>query len=100
MQKECEKNMKEAKEYFRKLQVISVNKTDKEETPEEPENHIEKYKSNQKLGLCEALLLIGDWENAKILINHLPEHYAVGFEPIALALCNLLHYMIEPVYRE
>ncbi|XP_044748967.1 THO complex subunit 2 isoform X1 [Coccinella septempunctata] len=100
MQKECEKNMKEAKEYFRKLQVISVNKTDKEETPEEPENPIEKYKWNQKLGLCEALLLIGDWENAKILINHLPEHYAVGFEPIALALCNLLHYVIEPVYRE
>ncbi|KAK9870147.1 hypothetical protein WA026_006238 [Henosepilachna vigintioctopunctata] len=100
MQKECEKNMKEAKEYFRKLQVISVNKTEKEETPEEPDNPIEKYRSNQKLGLCEALLLVGDWDNAKVLINHLPEHYAVGFEPIALALCNLLHYIIEPVYRE
>ncbi|KAL3266220.1 hypothetical protein HHI36_010402 [Cryptolaemus montrouzieri] len=99
MHKECEKNMKDAKEYFRKLQVISVNKTEKEDTPEDPENPTEKYKSNQKLGLCEALLLVGDWNNAKILINHLPEFYAVGFESIALALCNLLHCIIEPVYR-
>ncbi|KAL3266225.1 hypothetical protein HHI36_010407, partial [Cryptolaemus montrouzieri] len=86
MHKECEKNMKDAKEYFRKLQVISVNKTEKEDTPEDPENPTEKYKSNQKLGLCEALLLVGDWNNAKILMNHLPEFYAVGFESIALAL--------------
>ncbi|KAJ3658904.1 hypothetical protein Zmor_010618 [Zophobas morio] len=100
MYKECEKAMKDAKEYVRKLQIISINNKEKEETPEEPENVLEKYNSNQKLGLCEALLLVGDWENAKNLINRLPDHYALSFQPIALALCKLLHYIIEPVYRE
>ncbi|XP_063912789.1 THO complex subunit 2 isoform X2 [Zophobas morio] len=100
MYKECEKAMKDAKEYVRKLQIISINNKEKEETPEEPENVLEKYNSNQKLGLCEALLLVGDWENAKNLINRLPDHYALSFQPIALALCKLLHYIIEPVYRD
>lgn len=47
MQIECDTNMAEAKEYLRKLQVISINSKDKEEPPEEPENPIEKYKVNQ-----------------------------------------------------
>ncbi|XP_008192636.2 THO complex subunit 2 isoform X2 [Tribolium castaneum] len=100
MFKECDKAMKDAKEYVRKLQVISINNKEKEETPEEPENLMEKFNANQKLGLCEALLSVGDWNNAKNLINRLPDHYALSFQPIALALCKLLHYIVEPVYRE
>lgn len=100
MFKECDKSMKDAKEYVRKLQVIYTSNKDKEETPEEPENLMEKFNTNQKLGLCEALLSVGDWNNAKKLINRLPDYYAMTFQPIALALCNLLHYIIEPVYRE
>lgn len=100
MQKECEKNMKDAKEYVRKLQIISINNKDKEDSPaEEVENVREKYVFNQKLGLCEALLTVGDWENTLVLMRRLPENYAVEQQPIALELCKLLHCVVEPVYR-
>lgn len=100
MQKECDKNMRDAKEYVRKLQIISINNKDKEDSQEEVEHSTEKYSSNQKLGLCEALLDIGDWNNAQLLMKQLPEHYAVEYQPIAVALCKLLHSVVEPVYRE
>nr|XP_023020410.1 THO complex subunit 2 [Leptinotarsa decemlineata] len=98
--KECEKDMKVAREYVRKLQVISLNNKEKEGSPEEPDTDNDKYVGNQKLGLCEALLMVGDWESAKILIKSLPDRYAVGYEPIAISLCGLIHHIIEPVYRE
>ncbi|KAJ8978313.1 hypothetical protein NQ317_008185 [Molorchus minor] len=100
MQKEYDKSLKDAKEYVRKLQIISISNKDKEDTPEEPDIFLDKYLYNQKLGLCEALLLVGDWETAHILIQRLPEHYALGYEPVALALSGLLHHIIEPVYKE
>lgn len=90
--------MKDAKEYVRKLQIISINNKEKEDVPDESDVESVEYEGNQKLGLCEALLLIGDMENAQILIKRLPERYAVGYEPIANALCRLLHYIIEPLY--
>lgn len=91
--------MKDAREYVRKLQIISINNKEKEETNDESENFYEKYLGNQKLGLCEALLSVGDWENARVLIKRMPKQYAVSYEPIAIAICTLLHHIIEPVYR-
>ncbi|CAH1184109.1 unnamed protein product [Phyllotreta striolata] len=98
--KEVDKHMKDAREYVRKLQIISINNKEKEDIPDESDVESETYEGNQKLGLCEALLMIGDWENAKILIKRLPERYAVSYEPIANALCSLLHHIIEPVYSK
>ncbi|XP_049826219.1 THO complex subunit 2 isoform X2 [Aethina tumida] len=100
MQKEHEKNLKDAKEYVRKLQIISINQKEKEESPEEVENVQEKYSANQKLGLIEACLIVGDWENAHVLMKRLPEYYAVGFQPIAVAICELLGHVVEKLYRE
>lgn len=100
MVKEAEKEMKDAKEYVRKLQIISIKEKDKEEVPEEKENVQEKYSANQKFGLCEALLDVADWDNAYLIIRNLPEYVAVDQYPIALALCKLLHAIIEPVYRK
>ncbi|XP_057661904.1 THO complex subunit 2 isoform X1 [Diorhabda carinulata] len=97
---DSEKSLKDAKEYVRKLQIISLNNKEKEDAPEENDNDSDSYEGNQKLGLCEALLLIGDWENAQTLIKRLPERYSVNYEPIASALCGLLHYIIEPLYSE
>ncbi|XP_072398608.1 THO complex subunit 2 [Diabrotica undecimpunctata] len=97
---EAEKNLREAKEYVKKLQIISLNNKDKEDTPEEPDTESDSFENNQKLGLCEALLLIGDWETAQILIKRLPDRYAVNYEPIATALCGLVHYIIEPLYSK
>lgn len=98
--KECEKELKDAKEYVRKLQVVSINNKEKEDGPEEMDTSINLYEGNQKLRLCEALLLVGDWNTAQVLIKRLPDKFAVNYEPIANALCSLLHTIIEPVYKE
>lgn len=97
---EWESEITEAKEYVRKLNIISTNK-DKQEEEKEPDQHLlnEKYTINQKFGLCEALLKVGDWENAQKLMNKLPEKCATSQEPIARALCDLIHITIEPIYR-
>lgn len=100
MQKDAEKEMKDAKEFVRKLQIISIKDKEKDEVPEERENVQEKYTANQKFGLCEALLDVADWENAHLVIKKLPEHVTVDQQPIALALCKLLHSIVEPVYRK
>ncbi|KAF7282444.1 hypothetical protein GWI33_002672 [Rhynchophorus ferrugineus] len=100
IQKDYDKALKDAKEYVRKLQIISISNKEKEDEKDEPEIIEDNYEGNQKLGLCEALLLVGDWETASVLIKRLPQHYAIGFEPIALALCKLLHNMIEPLYNK
>jgi THO complex subunit 2 len=90
----------DAKEYVRKLKVILTNKDKQEEEKEqEPDSKEDKYEVNQKFGLCEALLSIGDWSDANKLISKLPEKCATSYEPLARALCDLLHTVIEPIYR-
>ena len=54
--------------------------------------------NNQKFGLCEALLRIGSWELAKNIMSALPPFSVVSQKPIAQCLCNLIHYVIEPLY--
>lgn len=56
--------------------------------------------NNQKLGLLEALLNIGDWPHARQLLNNLPPFYATSQEPIAQAMCNLIAYLLDPVYTK
>ncbi|XP_050076500.1 THO complex subunit 2 [Anopheles maculipalpis] len=94
-----EAEMTQAKEYVRKLNVILTNKDKEPEQEPEFETAPEKYALNQKWGLCEALLTIGDWSTAQQLIRKLPDQSVMVHEPIALALCRLLHMIIEPVYR-
>ncbi|XP_053672541.1 THO complex subunit 2 [Anopheles nili] len=91
--------MAQAKEYVRKLNIIVTNKDKEPEQEPEFETAPEKYALNQKWGLCEALLMIGDWTTAQQLIRKLPEQSVMVHEPIARALCRLLHMIIEPVYR-
>uniref|UniRef100_A0A182M4N4 THO complex subunit 2 n=1 Tax=Anopheles culicifacies TaxID=139723 RepID=A0A182M4N4_9DIPT len=94
-----EAEMAQAKEYVRKLNVILTNKDKEPEQEPEFETAPEKYALNQKWGLCEAMLMIGDWNTAQQLIRKLPEQSVMVHEPIAQALCRLLHMIIEPVYR-
>ncbi len=54
---------------------------------------------NQKLGLLEALLRIGDWQHAQSIMDQMPAFYATSHKAIAIALCQLLHLIVEPVYR-
>ncbi|KAM7353453.1 THO complex subunit 2-like protein isoform 3-T3 [Cochliomyia hominivorax] len=99
--KEWEQDLSDAKEFVRKLNIIVTNK-DKEPTEPEPEKEysLEKYFANQKFGLCEGLLKVGDWENALKIIKKLPEQSVVVHEPIARALAELIHIGIDHVYRK
>lgn len=85
---------------MRKLNIISTNK-DKEQDDKEVEVEYspEKYSSNQKFGLCESLIKIGDWGTAQKLMRKLPDHCVMVNEPMSKALCSLIHSVIEPVYR-
>ncbi|XP_055386448.1 THO complex subunit 2 [Condylostylus longicornis] len=96
-----EKEMLEAKEYVRKLNIISTNK-DKEpvEIEPEPTDKEDKYIKNQKFGLFESLLKVGNWKDAEKLINKLPEQCVVVHEPIAKALCELIHRSINSIYSK
>uniref|UniRef100_S4RS23 THO complex subunit 2 n=1 Tax=Petromyzon marinus TaxID=7757 RepID=S4RS23_PETMA len=54
---------------------------------------------NQKLGLLEALLRVGDWQHSQCIMDRLPPFYTSSQKPIAAALCLLIHSTIEPLYR-
>lgn len=60
----------------------------------------DKYASNQKFGLCEALLEIGAWEVAQNLFSRLPDYCLTDQRPIALALCKMIQSLIEPAYKK
>ncbi|XP_055591572.1 THO complex subunit 2 isoform X2 [Uranotaenia lowii] len=96
---EWESEVSDAKEFVRKLNVVSTNKDKEQEPEQEKEMTPERYASNQKWGLCEALLAVGDWNTAQQLLKKLPEQSIMVHQPIAKALSKLLHMIIEPVYR-
>ncbi|XP_051169390.1 THO complex subunit 2 isoform X1 [Leptopilina boulardi] len=96
--RDCEISMKQAKEYVRKMSIISTK--DKEDVPEEKDNSQDKYSNNQKFGLCEALLDIGAWDVAQSLFNRLPDYCFTDQKPIALAFCKIIQSLIEPIYRK
>ncbi|XP_051824577.1 THO complex subunit 2 isoform X3 [Antechinus flavipes] len=54
---------------------------------------------NQKLGLLEALLKISDWQHAQNIMDQMPPFYASSHRPIAIALCQLIHVTVDPLYR-
>ena len=58
------------------------------------------FNNNQKFGLCHNLLLVGAWSEAKGAMNKMPKFVAVGEQPVAEALCKLIHVLIEPIYRK
>ena len=55
--------------------------------------------ANQKLGLCHALLELGDWAGAHDLIKLLPPFLPIWCPDIVKTLCELVNTSIEPLYR-
>ncbi|KAF4789025.1 THO complex subunit 2 isoform X1 [Turdus rufiventris] len=99
---EHKREIVEAKQIVRKLTmvVLSSEKTEeKEKEKEKEEEKTEKPPDNQKLGLLEALLKIGDWHHAQSIMDQMPPFYSTSHKPIAIALCQLVHVTIEPLYR-
>ncbi|XP_067949225.1 THO complex subunit 2-like isoform X2 [Watersipora subatra] len=54
---------------------------------------------NGKLQLTEALLKQGAWKQAKEVMDRLPQYHATSYEPIAKTMCQLIHYVIDPMYQ-
>uniref|UniRef100_A0A671QYU6 THO complex subunit 2 n=1 Tax=Sinocyclocheilus anshuiensis TaxID=1608454 RepID=A0A671QYU6_9TELE len=79
--------------------VVLSSDLDKEKEKEKEEEKNEKPPDNQKLGLLEALLRIGDWQHAQSIMDQMPAFYATSHKAIAIALCQLLHLIVEPLYR-
>ncbi|XP_063793311.1 THO complex subunit 2 isoform X1 [Pseudophryne corroboree] len=99
---EHKKELVEAKLIVRKLTMVvlsSEKPEEKDKEKEKDEEKNEKAPDNQKLGLLEALLKIGDWQHAQNIMDQMPPFYATSHKPIALALCHLIHVTIEPLYR-
>uniref|UniRef100_A0ABD2WT94 THO complex subunit 2 n=1 Tax=Trichogramma kaykai TaxID=54128 RepID=A0ABD2WT94_9HYME len=96
--RDYENEIKLAREYVRKMSVISTK--EKEEEKEDRDAIVDKYSANQKFGLCEALLEVGAWDVAQNLFDRLPDFCFTDNKPIAKALCSMIHALIEPVYRK
>ncbi|XP_040063218.1 THO complex subunit 2 isoform X5 [Ixodes scapularis] len=100
LSRQHKKEVAAAKTYARRATVVVVSSDKKdEEKKEEDKDDDLTLEENQKLGLCEALLEVGDWPNAQKLMARLPEHYAVSQPHIARRLCLLVHTLVEPLYR-
>jgi len=99
IQKMSDKELKEAREFVRKLNVVSTNKGNDKEG-EEKEDTVDTHTNNQKFGLLEALLKVGCWSHAERLMCQLPAYYCVAQPHISLQLCNLIHATMDPVYQQ
>uniref|UniRef100_A0A3Q3X0R8 THO complex subunit 2 n=1 Tax=Mola mola TaxID=94237 RepID=A0A3Q3X0R8_MOLML len=99
---EHKRDITEAKQIARKLVMVvlpSEKNEDKDKDKEKEEEKNDKPPDNQKLGLLEALLRIGDWHHAQSIMDQMPSFYATSHKAIALALCQLVHLTVEPLYR-
>ncbi|XP_023240827.1 THO complex subunit 2-like [Centruroides sculpturatus] len=93
--------LQNARTYARRASALIVSSEKANENQEDSKDEDNQWQEdNQKLGLCEALLEVGDWEHAHQLISCLPEFYAVSHAEIAKSLCSLIHVIIEPLYRK
>ena len=98
----AEKEAAEAKEFVRKMNVVSTNQdaNKKEEEVVDLTGNDSLVSFNQKFGLLKALLDVGAWTQAELMINRLPPYSAVAQPQIARSLANLLHVTMAPVHEK
>ncbi|VDP72176.1 unnamed protein product [Echinostoma caproni] len=58
------------------------------------------YENNQKLELVAALIRHRDWTNAQAILDRFTGYWATAYRPLNHAICELLHYLIEPLYAK
>lgn len=96
IEESASKELADAKEYARRLNIVSTVQREEERTEDVVED---RYIYNQKFCLCEALLSVGAWEQASVLFKRHTEFYHTSQRPISLAVCRLIDYVLDPVYR-
>ncbi|VVC89139.1 unnamed protein product [Leptidea sinapis] len=99
MAKETDREIKLIQDFIRKLNIVSTKgpqaNCPTEFVEEKPDP--QEYWANQKLVLGEALLRVRAWREFSSLYNRLPIT-AMPQRP-ATALCDMLHALVEPLYR-
>ncbi|XP_045492361.1 THO complex subunit 2 [Colias croceus] len=99
MAKEADKELKLVQEYIRKLNIVSTKgppangANDFIEDKADPQE----YWANQKLVLSEALIRVCAWREFSALFSRL--HVSAMPARPAKALCEMLHAVVEPLYR-
>ena len=68
-------------------------------SPQEYRQKLLNLDCNQKLGLLRAAIQLGDWPTASSLLPMLPPLLPAWCPGISQALCQYLHYVLEPLYR-
>ncbi|XP_053599966.1 THO complex subunit 2 [Plodia interpunctella] len=99
MAKEADKEFKAVQDYIKKLNIVSTKGPQANGPTEliEEKTDPQEYWSNQKLVLGEALLKVTAWKEFAALAARLP--ITTMFARPAIALCNMLHALVEPLYR-
>ncbi|XP_026748281.2 THO complex subunit 2 isoform X1 [Galleria mellonella] len=99
MAKEADKELKSVQDYIRKLSIVSTKGPQTNGPTEfvEEKSDPQEYWSNQKLVLSESLLKVTAWREFAALAARLPTT-GMAARP-AIALCNMLHALVEPLYR-
>ena len=92
-----EKEIRDAKEFVRKLNIVST--AGKNEDDDKEDKDKDKHENNQKFGLLEALIKIGDWTHAQKILCQLPTYFATSQPDVSRALCNLVNILIDPLYQ-
>ncbi|XP_037078620.1 LOW QUALITY PROTEIN: THO complex subunit 2-like [Pollicipes pollicipes] len=95
---EHRRQMAAAAEYQRRTFVVSTK--DKEDSPRDAElPPLAPLSQSQKLGLCEAVLSVGDWATAQRIMARFPDFCLMVHPDIAAAACRLLAVRLDPIYR-
>ena len=93
----ADKEIRDAKEFVRRLNIVSTAAKNEDEDKET--DGMDKHENNQKFGLLEALIKVGDWGHAQKILNQLPTYFATAQPDVARELCGLVHILIDPVYQ-
>ena len=94
----ADKEIRDAKEFVRKLNIVSTAGKNEDED-KEGSGDKDKHDNNQKFGLLEALIKVGDWRHAQMILCQLPTYFATSQPDVSRALCSLVHTLIDPVYQ-
>ena len=87
----------------RKLTAVVLSETVAEENAKEVQSLQvpPEFGDNQKLGVLQQLVLMGDWEHVNEMLELLPIpcSYVMSFGDIAYNLCQMIHKLIDPLYK-
>jgi len=91
------KEIADAKEYLRKINIVSTKSTEDDQKEKTKSTNFDG--SNQKIGLLAAFFKVGAWELGEKVLNLLPRNYCISQPKVSLALSDLIHKTIDPVYH-